>query len=154
MTTTSLLANPARVVFGGLGWCAVVLAAAGVVVPGLPTTVFVLAASYCFSKSSPRFAHWLCTHPWFGPSLERFVAQGGMPPSAKRHALWAMWTGVLVSSVVLSGAHPMAALATLGLGGLGTLSILFAVRTVIKHDEEPTDGIGLHVVNGSRVIVR
>lgn len=154
MTTTSLLANPARVVFGGLGWCAVVLAAAGVVVPGLPTTVFVLAASYCFSKSSPRFAHWLCAHPWFGPSLERFVAQGGMPPSAKRHALWAMWTGVLVSSVVLSGAHPMAALATLGLGGLGTLSILFAVRTVIKHDEEPTDGIGLHVVNGSRVIVR
>jgi len=130
VTKASLLANPTRVVFGGLGWCAVVLAAAGVVVPGLPTTVFVLAASYCFSKSSPRFAQWLRTHPWFGPSLERFVTHGRMPPSAKRHALWAMWTGVVVSSVMLWSAHPMGALATLGLGALGTLSILFAVRTV------------------------
>jgi len=130
VTKTSLLANPTRVVFGGLGWCAVVLAAAGIVVPGLPTTVFVLAASYCFSKSSPRFARWLSTHPWFGPSLERFVTHGGMPPSAKRHALWAMWTGVLVSSLVLSSAHPMGALVILGLGALGTLSILFVVPTV------------------------
>jgi uncharacterized protein len=62
---TFLLADPARVVFGGLGWCAVVLAAAGVVVPGLPTTVFVLAASYCFSKSSPRFAQeFSCVKGW------------------------------------------------------------------------------------------
>jgi uncharacterized membrane protein YbaN (DUF454 family) len=130
VTRTAPLANPTRIVFGGLGWCAVVLAGAGIVVPGLPTTVFVLAASYCFSKSSPRVAQWLRTHPWFGPSLERFVTHGGMPPSAKRHALCAMWTGVLVSSIVLSSAHPMGALATLGLGTLGTLSILFGVRTV------------------------
>jgi uncharacterized protein len=130
MTKNSLLANPTSVVFGGLGWCAVLLAAAGVVVPGLPTTVFVLAAAYCFSRSSPRFAQWLRTHPWFGPRLEQFVTDGGMPPSGKRHALWAMWTGVLMSSVVLSRAYPMGALATLGLGALGTLSILFVVRTV------------------------
>jgi uncharacterized membrane protein YbaN (DUF454 family) len=130
MSKTSFVANPVRVAFGALGWCAVVLAAAGVVVPGLPTTVFVLAASYCFSKSSPRFARWLRKNRWFGPSLERFAAQGGLPPSAKRHALWAMWTAVVASSVVLSSAHPMGALATLGLGALGTLSILFAVRTV------------------------
>ena len=42
-------------IFGGLGWCAVALAIAGVMLPGLPTTVFVLAASYCFSRGSPRF---------------------------------------------------------------------------------------------------
>ena len=150
MTKSSLLANPTRVVFGCLGWCAVVLAAAGVVVPGLPTTVFVLAASYCFSKSSPRFAHWLCAHPWFGPSLERFVAQGGMTPSAKRHALWAMWAGVLGSSVVLSSAHPMGALATLGLGALGTLSILFAVRTVTDADCPPRLGTSVPLPGSAR----
>ena len=145
MTKTSLLVNSTRVVFGGLGWCAVVLAAAGIVVPGLPTTVFVLAASYCFSKSSPRFAQWLRTDPWFGPSLERFVTHGGMSPSAKRHALLAMWTGVLVSSVVLSSAHPIGALATLGLGALGTLSILFAVRTV---PERASRAINLRCMKG------
>jgi uncharacterized protein len=106
------------------------LAAAGVVVPGLPTTVFVLAASYCFSRSSPRFARWLRAHPWFGPILERFFNYGGMPPSAKRRALGAMWAGVLVSSLLLSRVHPVGALVTVGLGAVGTLSILFAVRTV------------------------
>jgi uncharacterized protein len=45
----------ARMVYGGVGWCAVALAIAGVLVPGLPTTVFVLVASYCFLRSSPRF---------------------------------------------------------------------------------------------------
>ncbi len=119
-----------KVAFAALGWCAVVLAAAGVVVPGLPATVFVLAASYCFSKSSPRFARWLRGNRWFGPSLERLERYGGMPASAKRHALWAMWTAVVVSSAALSTAHPAGALGTVGLGALGTLSILFAVKTV------------------------
>ena len=93
MTTTPLLANPARVVFGGLGWCAVVLAAAGVVVPGLPTTVFVLAASYCFSKSSPRFAEGL-GHPWWA-SLDDSHARAYAVGSAMRAGHVA---GVLVSS--------------------------------------------------------
>jgi uncharacterized protein len=49
-----------RMIFGGLGWCAVALAIAGIIVPGLPTTLFVIAASYCFSRSSPRFER--CRH--------------------------------------------------------------------------------------------
>ncbi len=126
----------ARVVYGGLGWCAVALAAVGVVVPGLPTTVFVLAASYCFSKSSPRFARWLRNHRWFGPVLERSFRNGGMPPSAKRRALLAMWIGVLVSSLVLSRIRPMGALIIIGLGAVGTLAIVFAVRTVPERTDE------------------
>ncbi len=38
------------------GWCAVGLGTAGMFVPGLPTTVFILIGFYCFSKSSPRVA--------------------------------------------------------------------------------------------------
>lgn len=130
MAHLSRLADPSRLLFGAAGWCAVALAAVGAVVPGLPTTVFVLAASYCFARSSPRFARWLRKNRWFGPPIERLVTHGGMSASAKRHALGAMWTSVVVSSLVLSRAHPVASLATVGLGVAGTLSILFAVRTV------------------------
>lgn len=118
-----------RVIYGGLGWCAAALAIAGVLVPGLPTTVFVLVASYCFSRSSPRFERWLRDNRWLGPPLQRLARGGGMPRSAKRAALTAMWTAVLLSSGVLVGRYGAAALGPIGLGAVGTLSILFGVRT-------------------------
>jgi uncharacterized membrane protein YbaN (DUF454 family) len=129
MMGTSGVAMPTRMIYQGLGWCAVVLALVGIVVPGLPTTVFVLAASYCFSRSSPRFERWLRENRWLGPRLQRVAQSGGMPRSAKRAALTAMWTAVLLSSAVLAGTHWAAALGTIALGLVGTISILFAVRT-------------------------
>jgi uncharacterized protein len=123
-------AGPARMIYGGLGWCAVALAVAGIMVPGLPTTVFVLAAAYCFSRNSPCFERRLRDNPWLGPPLQRLASGGGLPRSAKRAALTAMWTATLLSAGVLVGAHWAVALGTIGLGGVGTVAILFGVRTV------------------------
>jgi uncharacterized protein len=81
MKRASEVDTPTRMIYGSLGWSAVALAVAGVLVPGLPTTVFVLAASYCFSRSSPRFERWLRENPWLGPSLQRVARAGGMPLS-------------------------------------------------------------------------
>jgi uncharacterized protein len=119
-----------RVLFAALGWLAVAFAVAGALLPGLPTTVFVIAAAYCFSRSSHRFEKWLRDNPLLGPFLKRVAPGGGMPVSAKRAALTAMWTAVLLSSAVLAAVHWMAALVTIGLGIVGTLAILFAVRTI------------------------
>jgi uncharacterized protein len=131
--TTSALAAPARIVYGSLGWCAVLLAVVGVVVPGLPTTVFVIAASFCFSRSSPRFERWLQNNRWFGPRLRRFLTAGGMTGSSKRAALMAMWTAVLLSSGMLASMHIAAALVVIGMGAGGTLTILYWVRTVPEY---------------------
>ena len=120
---------PTRVFFGALGWGFVALAIAGVFLPMMPTTVFVLAASYCFSRSSPRFEAWLRGNRWLGPVLERFSHSGGIPASAKRAALAAMWIAVLVSAALLGAMHWAAAAATVGLGAIGTLSILYGIRT-------------------------
>jgi len=45
-----------------LGWCFFGLGAVGTVVPGLPTTPFMLLALWAFSKSSQHFHDWLYTH--------------------------------------------------------------------------------------------
>lgn len=118
-----------RVFFGALGWGFVALAIAGVFLPMMPTTVFVLAASYCFSRSSPRFEAWLRRNRWLGPVLARFSRPDGIPASAKRTAIAAMWIAVLVSAALLGAMHWAAAAATIGLGAIGTLSILFGIRT-------------------------
>jgi uncharacterized membrane protein YbaN (DUF454 family) len=146
--------TPARLLYGGLGWCAVALAIAGVIVPGLPTTVFVLAASYCFSRSSSRFERWLRENRWLGPPLQRFARGGGMPPSAKRATLIAMWTAILLSSGVLAGTHRAAALGVIGMGGLGTLSILFGVRTVREINTPPSCRRRSSAVRRSRIAAR
>lgn len=122
--------STARMLYGAVGWCAVALGIAGLMLPGLPTTIFVLAASYCFSRSSPRFERWLRENRWLGPRLERIAGAGGMPPSAKRAALTVMWIAVFLSSAVLVGMHWAAAIGTIALGAIGTVWILFGVRTV------------------------
>lgn len=130
MRSKSTPNRPARAIYIALGWCAVALAIAGAILPVLPTTVFVIAASYCFSRSSPRFERWLRTNRWFGPPLERFSSTGGMTWTTKRAALTAMWIAVLISSALLLAVHWAATAGTIALGAIGSAVILFAVRTV------------------------
>ena len=61
-----------------LGCAFVGLAAAGVVLPGLPTTPFLLVASYFFIRSSPRLHRRLLQSDIFGPILRDWHAQRGI----------------------------------------------------------------------------
>jgi uncharacterized membrane protein YbaN (DUF454 family) len=117
-----------RALFVSLGSLCVGLGAAGVVVPGLPTTVFLLAASYLFARSSPRLHRRLLAHRVFGPYLRRFMEQRAMPRRAKVAALSSMWGGIALSWLV-SAAMPAILLATLALGLTGSAVLLFWVRT-------------------------
>ena len=65
----------------------------GIIVPMLPTTPFVLLAIGCYSRSSPRLAHWLETHPRFGPTLRAWRNQGAIGGRAKAAAVLAMALG-------------------------------------------------------------
>ena len=51
-----------------LGWVCVGLGAIGVVVPGMPTVVFLLVAVWAFARSSERFHRWLLVRPCFRPA--------------------------------------------------------------------------------------
>lgn len=126
-------AKARRILFTGLGCLAAALAFVGVLVPGLPSTEFVLAAAYCFARSSPRMENWLLRHRWFGPTLRRFRETGGITRSGKLAALGSMWSAVLISSAILAAANRKAALATILMACIGTLTLLFVVRTAPDH---------------------
>lgn len=118
-----------RIVLAALGVACTGLASLGVFVPGLPTTVFLIAASYLFARSSPRLEQRLRGSRWFGPYLRRLAESGGgMPRRLKATALVSMWAGIAISSVALWGAIALQA-ATVTLGLVGTATILFRVPT-------------------------
>ncbi len=99
------------------GWAALLLGAAGVVLPVLPTTPFVLLAAFLFGKGSPRLRAWLTEHRTFGPLIADWEAHGAIPRPVKRLAVTVMaltflasviaglgWIILTVQAICLSGA--------------------------------------------------
>lgn len=84
-----------RAVYLLLGFLFFALGAVGAVVPGLPTTVFMLLALWAFARSSERFHHWLYHHRLFGPPLQEWQNHRVIPLRAKVLAV-TMMTGSLV----------------------------------------------------------
>jgi hypothetical protein len=66
------------------------LGAVGAVLPGLPTTPFMLLALWAFSKSSQRFHDWLYAHRLFGPPLQQWRSHRVIPARAKLLAVSTM----------------------------------------------------------------
>lgn len=70
--------RPARLGYAILGLLCVALGAIGVIVPGLPTTVFFIVAAACFSRSSPRLEQWVLGLPKVGPMVRDYRLGLGM----------------------------------------------------------------------------
>ena len=66
-----------------LGWLCVGLAFIGVMVPGIPTTIFLIIALWAFAKSSKKFHAWLISHKKFGPILKNWQSHKVVPKKAK-----------------------------------------------------------------------
>ncbi|MFC3154717.1 YbaN family protein [Gilvimarinus japonicus] len=85
------------VLFVGLGLI-------GAVVPGLPTTVFLLLGAWASSHGWPALNQWLVTHPRFGPAIQHWQRHRAIPRRAKVAAALTMTiSAVLIgqSSILL-----------------------------------------------------
>jgi uncharacterized membrane protein YbaN (DUF454 family) len=86
-----------RIFFIVLGILCVILAALGVLLPGLPATPFLLLASYSFARSSKRMHDWLVNNRIFGPILSDFLDRKGIRLHIKIISILMMWGMMLVS---------------------------------------------------------
>ena len=100
----------------------------GVVVPGLPTTVFFIVAAGCFARSNPRFEQWILNLPRIGPLVRDHRAGLGMPRRAKVVAV-TMILAVSTASALLTVDHPAVGAGILALGLIGAAYVLFRVPT-------------------------
>ena len=95
-------------IFSGL--FSIGLGVVGIIIPGMPTTVFLIIAAACFAKSSPCMHAWLLSHPWFGPILTNWQQSRSIPKKAKLMALSSMVLAAVYSSVMLSNTYVLAAI--------------------------------------------
>lgn len=65
------------------GWLMIGVGIVGIFVPVMPTTVFLIAALWAFSRSSEKFQMWLWTHRLFGPPVRNWHLHKVIPVRGK-----------------------------------------------------------------------
>ncbi|MCE0734406.1 YbaN family protein [Halomonas sp. G15] len=126
--------SASRLAWCGLTYGCIGLGAAGMVLPLLPTTPFLLLAAWSAPKGSPRLARWLHDHPRFSPSLQAWREERAIPRRAKVLApllLAASWAMLWASGVPSLG---LVATAILFIGVAGY--VLSRPSDTVRHVSE------------------
>ncbi|MCH7823200.1 MAG: YbaN family protein [Acidobacteria bacterium] len=93
--------SPHRLLLAAAGVVCVGLAGLGVFVPGLPTTIFLIMATYLFARSCPWLEERLIHNRLFSPFLGYLDGSTPMPMKAKLITMCVMWAFVSVSVFLL-----------------------------------------------------
>lgn len=67
----------------------------GLVTPGIPFSIFLVGAAYCFAKSNERMHAWLYAHPRFGPFLTNWGEKRVFPQKGKYAMLMVMSSSLI-----------------------------------------------------------
>ena len=78
-----MLTNIKKFLYFTLGCFCVIMAYIGVVTPGIPYSPFVVAAAFCFARSSERAHRWIMNHRIFGPFLTNWSEKRVFPQKMK-----------------------------------------------------------------------
>ena len=69
----------------------------GAILPGMPTTVFLILAAWAASKGWPQMDEWLLNHPKYGSTLRNWREHGTVP----RRAKWIASIMMLISGIIM-----------------------------------------------------
>lgn len=80
----------------------VVIGVIGIFLPILPTTIFLILASACFIKSSPRANEWLRNHKILGAYIKSYQDKTGLTRNVKIANIVALWTSISLSAFLFT----------------------------------------------------
>ncbi len=122
---------PVRALWLTLGLVSTACGIAGVVLPLVPTTPFLLLSAYAFARSSPRLHNWLVTHPQLGPPIAHWNRHGAISRRPKMAAV-AVMAATFMTSMFLGVSGTILATQAAVLGG--------AAAFVLTRPEGPSAG--------------
>lgn len=127
-----------KILWNILGFANLGLAYIGVILPGFPYSIWIVAAAYCFAKGNERMHRWLHNHKLFGPFLTNWGEKRVFPQKMKYFmlammslSLVLMWTGGVKPIGIISTAIFMALVA------IGTWRYPSSVE---EHDRRKAEG--------------
>lgn len=120
--------------YNAAGVLALLLGIIGLFLPLLPTTPFLLLASWCFARGSTRLHRWLLSHRVFGEYLRNFEAGRGIPLKAKIVATVMLWTSLLLAIHRLHASGSPTIPVLLALTGAGVSIYLWRFLPTLRLD--------------------
>jgi uncharacterized membrane protein YbaN (DUF454 family) len=87
-----------RILLVSGGTISVALGIAGIVLPVLPATPFLLLAAFLYARSSKRFHDWLVGHRWFGPYIAAYRSGRGLTTRQLVSTLVPLWLSIGLTS--------------------------------------------------------
>lgn len=74
----------------------------GIFLPLLPTTIFLILASICFLKSSPKANEWLRNHKILGRYIDNYQNKSGLTLNSKITNIIILWISISLSAFFLT----------------------------------------------------
>ncbi len=115
-----------KYIFITLGTISLILGLCGLFTPGLPTTPFILLTGALYAKSSPKLYKRLEENRLTGRYLKRM--ETGLSWKAKLFSIALMWCMVCITAFLVFDANSKMRYVMLGLGVIGTVAQLIALR--------------------------
>ncbi len=97
--------KPLNILYISLGFFFLALGAIGAILPVLPTTPFLLAASFFFAKGSDRFHRWFISTKLYKNYLEDFLKRRSMNLKTKVKLLSFASTMLLISFILVDNLY-------------------------------------------------
>lgn len=113
-----------RWLYALLGIVSVGVGFVGVFVPGLPTTIFLIFASYLFTRSCPWLEEKLVRAPVFKPYMRYLDGKREMPLRARVVTIGIIWVSVGLSCLMMAS---RGALTALFAGTVGALALIGSI---------------------------
>ena len=125
------------------GIMAVGLGVAGVFVPLLPTTPFLLLAAACFARSSDRHYEWLLNHRWMGAYVRNYREHRATTRRVKVVTMALLWGSIGYAAIAVAEGWVVR---TLLLSVAVGVTIHVLSLRVVTGDMSPKGATGSHAV--------
>lgn len=115
-----------KVLYGVLGTISLIIGIIGIVVPGLPTTPFLLLTAWLFFKSSDRLYQKLINNKFVGYYIVDYQKKRGLTMRTRLSSIGIMWVMITISTTLFINQYSIKVI-VLVVGIIGTIIMGFII---------------------------